>query len=102
MKTLATLTLALLISAVISQTALAAGYMKIGDIKGESQDKASKPTPSRELQNRHKPTPAGPLLPAEQKPRPPMERPPAPRATDDKGSQSGNVETEWKVEKGSK
>ena len=91
-----TLTHVLIVAAGLALTAPAysAGYLKIGDIKGESQETAQ-PAPAREIKRSEDAQPAALLLPAVQK-----ARDAAPGKA--RGSKKGKVEYQWKVEEGSK
>lgn len=91
-----TLTHALIVAAGLALTAPAysAGYLKIGDIKGESQATAQ-PAQARQIKRNEDAQPAAMLLPAVQKAR---------ETAQDKakGTKKGKVEYQWKVEEGSK
>jgi hypothetical protein len=91
----------------LAAPAYSAGYLKIGDIKGESTDDrhgttidrapaSPQPTAPSRVQGNDTPKPAGLLLPAVQK-----AQEPAP-ARGEKGKKKGNVEYQWKIEEGVK
>jgi hypothetical protein len=93
-----------LITLCLASSAYSAGYMKIGDIKGESTKETPAPTPTQRVDDGNTTTETGLLVPAVQKVR---DRPdsgsqetgkdqPAP------GKKKGNVEYGWKVEEGEK
>ena len=92
-----TLRIALMLVACLGTTApaFAAGYLKIGDIKGESTDDAHQTTPSApaRIRGQESPRPAGLLLPAVQKAR---------EAASRSGKSKGKVEYTWKIEEGRK
>jgi len=98
----------------LAAPAHSAGYLKLGDIKGESTDDrhgstidrvqggpqpatpATPATPNR-VQGNDAPKPAGLLLPAVQK-----AQDPAPGRAGEAKKKKGNVEYQWKVEEGEK
>ncbi|MDT8382783.1 MAG: hypothetical protein RRB22_00050 [Gammaproteobacteria bacterium] len=76
----------------LSAPVYSAAYIKLGDIKGESKS-SSQLEPAREIKSDETPKPAALLLPAVQKAR---------EAGASGIGKKGKVETQWKVEEGSK
>lgn len=99
MNIIKTLTVTTLACLALSQPALAAGYLKIGDIKGESTRSDQQKPNNQDVKSGQTDQPAGLLLPAVQQVR---EAAPRPRPNDSKGNKKGKVEASWKVEKGEK
>jgi hypothetical protein len=89
-----TITHTLLVAAglALAAPAYSAGYLKIGDIKGEATDERHTATPGSVQSN--EPAKPGLLLPAIQKAQEPDR--------DGKAKKKGNVEYNWKVEEGQK
>lgn len=83
-------TLVLIAGLTLAAPAWSAGYLKIGDIKGEATAPAA---PAAALQAPQQVQPAGLLLPAVQKAR---------DAAAKGGGSKGKVEYQWKVEEGTK
>lgn len=101
MNTIKNLALALLACVALSQPAFAAGYIKMGDIKGESTRSEQQDPNQRDVKSGQTEKPTGLLLPAVQSAREAAPRP-KPSANDHKGSKKGKVEASWKVEEGTK
>ena len=90
MKPHLTLGLSILIALSLVSFSHAAGYLKFDGVDGESRRSPSAPAPAKELdKSSPKTQETGLLLPAVQKVR-----------SGSSGNQKGNVETEFKVEKG--
>lgn len=112
------LTRSLLIAAslTLAAPAYSAGFVKLGDIKGESTDAghaapqsqaqggpvpATPAAPGQRVQGNQTPQPASLLLPAVQKPRAAL-APGASAPQSGPSKKKGNVEYNWKIEKGEK
>lgn len=86
----------------VTASALGAAYMKLGDIKGEANAQAEQqPQPSENLDSGTTQQPTGLLLPAIQKNRATATTDrEAAAENDSKNKKKGNIEYQWKVEKG--
>lgn len=85
----------LIAAAIVAVPAHSAGYLKLGDIKGESA-KPGHAIPGNRVMSNDAPKPAGMLVPAVQKARTDVPKSP------DGAKKKGNVEYSWKVEEGVK
>jgi hypothetical protein len=99
MKRYKIMLLSLLIMVFLTTFVYASGYMKLGDIKGESTRESGDYNHAQRVENGNTSQTTGLLLPGIQK---------APRrmhdeneeGMDDSSERKGNVKNEWKVEKG--